>query len=258
MIHTLRQTGLLILEDNRLIIIVSSYKRGISMHVKYILMILIIFFISSGCASENNTSNITGVKESENIKYTPYTYSYDNELPLQKERKLTLEILGKSDEIKDTKDLYKVIINRKDGYKLELASNNSKFDYYYWGGVDKDYPNGYGVLIANNNGQKGNILLAGEFLDGVPLGYIQVFENQKIKYEGIVDTLGVKFIETDDNSELKPKNPEGYFDRLYFKKLIVHKENQYDTLFDQCIVLDDNVGKTTLIKKIIGSTFNDL
>ncbi len=42
-IHTLRQTGLLILEDNRLIIIVSSYKRGISMHVKYILMILIIF-----------------------------------------------------------------------------------------------------------------------------------------------------------------------------------------------------------------------
>ena len=198
------------------------------MSIKYILIILLISLLSSGCAFETDTNKVADVKATETIKSNPYTHSYDNELPLQKERKLAFEALEKSDEINDTKDLYKVLINREDGYCLELVNNNSKFDYYYWGGIDKDRPDGYGVLIANNSNQKGAPLLAGEFIDGVPLGYIQVFENNRILYEGVVDSFGIKFIETSDNYELKPKNSDAYFDRLYFKKIIVHENNKYN------------------------------
>lgn len=232
------------------------------MSIKYILIILLISLLSTGCASETNTNTNTNkvvdIKATKTIKSNPYTHSYDNELPLQKERKLAFEALEKSDEINDTKDLYKVLINREDGYCLELVNNNSKFDYYYWGGIDKDRPDGYGVLIANNSNQKGAPLLAGEFIDGVPLGYIQVFENNRILYEGVVDSFGIKFIETSDNYELKPKNSDAYFDRLYFKKIIVHEVNHYNTLFNQCIVLEDNADKTTLIKKVVTATSDDL
>lgn len=230
------------------------------MSIKDILIILLISLLSSGCASEanTNTNKVADVKSNETIKSNSYTHSYDNELPLQKERKLAFEALEKSDDINDTKDLYKVLINRGDGYQLELVNNNSKFDYYYWGGIDKDRPDGYGVLIANNSNQKGAPLLAGEFIDGIPLGYIQVFKNQRILYEGNVESFGLKFIETPDNHELRPKNPDEYFDRLYFKKIIVHEDNHYNTLFNQCIVLEDNADKTTLIKKVITATSDDL
>lgn len=232
------------------------------MSIKYILIILLISLLSTGCSSETNTNTNTNkvadIKATKTIKNNPYTHSYDNELPLQKERKLALEVLEKSDDINDTKDLYKVLVNRGDGYQLELVNNNSKFDYYYWGGIDKDRPDGYGVLIANNSNQKGAPLLAGEFIDGIPLGYIQVFKNHRVLYEGNVESFGIKFIETSDNHELKPKNLDGYFDRLYFKKIIVHEDNQYNTLFNQCIVLEDNADKTTLIKKVITATSDDL
>lgn len=234
------------------------------MSIKDILIILLISLLSSGCASEantntnTNTNKVADVKSNETIKSNSYTHSYDNELPLQKERKLAFEALEKSDDINDTKDLYKVLINRGDGYQLELVNNNSKFDYYYWGGIDKDRPDGYGVLIANNSNQKGAPLLAGEFIDGIPLGYIQVFKNQRILYEGNVESFGLKFIETPDNHELRPKNPDEYFDRLYFKKIIVHEDNHYNTLFNQCIVLEDNADKTTLIKKVVTATSDDL
>lgn len=230
------------------------------MSIKYILIILLISLLSSGCASETNTNTnkVSDIKAAKTIKNNPYTHSYDNELPLQKERKLALEVLEKSNDINDIKDLYKVSVNRGDGYDLELVNNDSKFDYYYWGGIDKDRPNGYGVLIANNSGQKGAPLLSGEFIDGIPLGYIQVFKNHKILYEGIIDSFGLKFIETADNYELKPKNFDEYFDRLYFKKIIVHEDNQYNTLFNQCIVLEDNADKTTLIKKVITATSDNL
>lgn len=228
------------------------------MSIKYILIILLISLLSSGCAFETDTNKVADVKATETIKSNPYTHSYDNELPLQKERNLAFEALEKSDEINDTKDLYKVLVNREDGYCLELVNNNSKFDYYYWGGIDKDRPDGYGVLIANNSNQKGAPLLAGEFIDGVPLGYIQVFENNRILYEGVVDSFGIKFIETSDNYELKPKNSDAYFDRLYFKKIIVHENNKYNLLFNQCIVLEDNADKTTLIKKLVTASADDL
>lgn len=228
------------------------------MSIKYILILLLISLLSSGCASETDTNKVADVKANETIKSNPYTHSYDNELPLQKERKLALEVLEKSDDINDTKDLYKVLVNRGDGYQLELVNNNSKFDYYYWGGIDKDRPDGYGVLIANNSDQKGAPLLAGEFIDGIPLGYIQVFKNHRVLYEGNVESFGIKFIETSDNHELRPKNLDQYFDRLYFKKIIVHEDNQYNTLFNQCIVLEDNADKTTLIKKVITATSDDL
>ena len=228
------------------------------MSIKYILILLLISLLSSGCASETDTNKVADVKANETIKSNPYTHSYDNELPLQKERKLAFEALEKSDDINDTKDLYKVLINRGDGYQLELVNNNSKFDYYYWGGIDKDRPDGYGVLIANNSNQKGAPLLAGECIDGIPLGYIQVFKNQRILYEGNVESFGLKFIETPDNHELRPKNPDEYFDRLYFKKIIVHEDNHYNTLFNQCIVLEDNADKTTLIKKVVTATSDDL
>ena len=230
------------------------------MSIKDILIILLISLLSSGCASEanTNTNKVADVKSNETIKSNSYTHSYDNELPLQKERKLAFEALEKSDDINDTKDLYKVLINRGDGYQLELVNNNSKFDYYYWGGIDKDRPDGYGVLIANNSNQKGAPLLAGEFIDGIPLGYIQVFKNHRVLYEGNVESFGIKFIETSDNHELRPKNLDEYFDRLYFKKIIVHEDNQYNTLFNQCIVLEDNADKTTLIKKVITATSDDL
>ena len=232
------------------------------MSIKYILIILLFSLLSSGCSSETNTNTNTNKvadgKATEAIKHNPYTHSYDNELPLQKERKLALEALEKSDNINDIKELYKVSVNHGDGYHLELVNNNSKFDYYYWGGIDKDRPDGYGVLIANNSNQKGAPLLAGEFIDGVPLGYIQVFENNRILYEGVVDSFGIKFIETSDNYELKPKNSDAYFDRLYFKKIIVHEVNHYNTLFNQCIVLEDNADKTTLIKKVVTATSDDL
>lgn len=106
------------------------------MSIKDILIILLISLLSSGCASEanTNTNKVADVKSNETIKSNSYTHSYDNELPLQKERKLAFEALEKSDDINDTKDLYKVLINRGDGYQLELVNNNSKFDYYYWGG----------------------------------------------------------------------------------------------------------------------------
>ena len=234
------------------------------MSIKYILIILLISLLSTGCASETNTNtntntnNVADIKATKTIKNNSYTHSYDNELPLQKERKLALEVLEKSDDINDTKDLYKVLVNRGDGYQLELVNNNSKFDYYYWGGIDKDRPDGYGVLIANNSDQKGAPLLAGEFIDGIPLGYIQVFKNHRVLYEGNVESFGIKFIETSDNHELRPKNLDEYFDRLYFKKIIVHEDNQYNTLFNQCIVLEDNADKTTLIKKVITATSDDL
>ena len=232
------------------------------MSIKYILIILLISLLSSGCSSETNTNTNTNKvadgKATEAIKHNPYTHSYDNELPLQKERKLALEVLEKSDNINDIKELYKFSVNHGDGYHLELFNNNSKFDYYYWGGIDKDRPDGYGVLIANNSNQKGAPLLAGEFIDGIPLGYIQVFKNHRILYEGVVDSFGLKFIETSDNYELKPKNPDEYFDRLYFKKIIVHQDNQYNTLFNQCIVLEDNADKTTLIKKVVTAKSDDL
>lgn len=228
------------------------------MSIKYILILLLISLLSSGCASETDTNKVADVKANETIKSNPYTHSYDNELPLQKERKLVLEVLEKSDDINDTKDLYKVLVNRGDGYQLELVNNNSKFDYYYWGGIDKDRPDGYGVLIANNSDQKGAPLLAGEFIDGIPLGYIQVFKNHRVLHEGNVESFGIKFIETSDNHELRPKNLDQYFDRLYFKKIIVHEDNQYNTLFNQCIVLEDNADKTTLIKKVITATSDDL
>lgn len=212
----------------------------------------------TGCASKTNINNVADTKPSESGRYNSYVHSYDNELPLQKERKLALEAIEKSDDIKDTKDLYKVIISRKDGYQLELVNNKSKFDYYYWGEIDKNRPDGYGVLIANNSNQKGAPLLAGEFIDGIPLGYIQVFKNHRILYEGVIDSFGIKFIETSDNYELRPKNPDGYFDRLYFEKIIVHEDSQYNTLFNQCIVLEENVDKTTLINKIVMATANNL
>ena len=238
--------------------------------MKYILIILLISLLSFGCSSETNTNTKTNtntnintnkvadVKATEAIKHNPYTHSYDNELPLQKERRLTLDAIEKSDDIKETKDLYKVSVNRQDGYQLELANNNSKFDYYYWGGIDKDRPDGYGVLFAKSSNEKRVPLLAGEFIDGTPLGYIQVFENHRILYEGVVDSFGIKFIETADNYELRPKNTDAYFDRLYFKKIIVHENNKYNLLFNQCIVLEDNADKATLIKKVVTSTSDDL
>lgn len=228
------------------------------MSIKYILIMLMISLLICGCASETNTDKVNDVKAVETTKHNPYTHSYDNELPLQKERRLTLDAIEKSDDIKETKDLYKVSVNRQDGYQLELANNNSKFDYYYWGGIDKDRPDGYGVLFAKSSNEKRAPLLAGEFIDGTPLGYIQVFENHRILYEGVVDSFGLKFIETSDNYELKPKNPDEYFDRLYFKKIIVHQDNQYNTLFNQCIVLEDNADKTTLIKKVVTAKSDDL
>lgn len=251
-------------EDNSLLLIDAFIKESGSMSIKYILIILLISLLSTGCASETNTNtntntnNVANIKATKTIKNNSYTHSYDNELPLQKERKLALEVLEKSDDINDTKDLYKVLVNRGDGYQLELVNNNSKFDYYYWGGIDKDRPDGYGVLIANNSDQKGAPLLAGEFIDGIPLGYIQVFKNHRVLYEGNVESFGIKFIETSDNHELRPKNLDEYFDRLYFKKIIVHEDNQYNTLFNQCIVLEDNADKTTLIKKVITATSDDL
>jgi hypothetical protein len=249
-------------EDNSLLLIDAFIKESGSMSIKYILIILLISLLSTGCASETNTNtntnNVADIKATKTIKNNSYTHSYDNELPLQKERKLALEVLEKSDDINDTKDLYKVLVNRGDGYQLELVNNNSKFDYYYWGGIDKDRPDGYGVLIANNSDQKGAPLLAGEFIDGIPLGYIQVFKNHRVLYEGNVESFGIKFIETSDNHELRPKNLDEYFDRLYFKKIIVHEDNQYNTLFNQCIVLEDNADKTTLIKKVITATSDDL
>lgn len=249
-------------EDNSLLLIDAFIKESGSMSIKYILIILLISLLSTGCASETNTNtntnNVADIKATKTIKNNSYTHSYDNELPLQKERKLALEALEKSDDINDTKDLYKVLVNRGDGYQLELVNNNSKFDYYYWGGIDKDRPDGYGVLIANNSDQKGAPLLAGEFIDGIPLGYIQVFKNHRVLYEGNVESFGIKFIETSDNHELRPKNLDEYFDRLYFKKIIVHEDNQYNTLFNQCIVLEDNADKTTLIKKVITATSDDL
>ena len=249
-------------EDNSLLLIDAFIKESGSMSIKYILIILLISLLSTGCASETNTNtntnNVADIKATKTIKNNSYTHSYDNELPLQKERKLALEVLEKSDDINDTKDLYKVLVNRGDGYQLELFNNNSKFDYYYWGGIDKDRPDGYGVLIANNSDQKGAPLLAGEFIDGIPLGYIQVFKNHRVLYEGNVESFGIKFIETSDNHELRPKNLDEYFDRLYFKKIIVHEDNQYNTLFNQCIVLEDNADKTTLIKKVITATSDDL
>lgn len=249
-------------EDNSLLLIDAFIKESGSMSIKYILIILLISLLSTGCASETNTNtntnNVADIKATKTIKNNSYTHSYDNELPLQKERKLALEVLEKSDDINDTKDLYKVLVNRGDGYHLELVNNNSKFDYYYWGGIDKDRPDGYGVLIANNSDQKGAPLLAGEFIDGIPLGYIQVFKNHRVLYEGNVESFGIKFIETSDNHELRPKNLDEYFDRLYFKKIIVHEDNQYNTLFNQCIVLEDNADKTTLIKKVITATSDDL
>lgn len=249
-------------EDNSLLLIDAFIKESGSMSIKYILIILLISLLSTGCASETNTNtntnNVADIKATKTIKNNSYTHSYDNELPLQKERKLALEVLEKSDDINDTKDLYKVLVNRGDGYQLELVNNNSKFDYYYWGGIDKDRPDGYGVLIANNSDQKGAPLLAGEFIDGIPLGYIQVFKNHRVLYEGNVESFGIKFIETSDNHELRPKNLDEYFDRLYFKKIIVHEDNQYNTLFNQCIVLEDNADKTTLIKKVITATSDNL
>ena len=249
-------------EDNSLLLIDAFIKESGSMSIKYILIILLISLLSTGCASETNTNtntnNVADIKATKTIKNNSYTHSYDNELPLQKERKLALEVLEKSDDINDTKDLYKVLVNRGDGYQLELVNNNSKFDYYYWGGIDKDRPDGYGVLIANNSDQKGAPLLAGEFIDGIPLGYIQVFKNHRVLYEGNVESFGIKFIETSDNHELRPKNLDEYFDRLYFKKIIVHEDNQYNTLFNQCIVLEDNADKATLIKKVVTSTSDDL
>ena len=249
-------------EDNSLLLIDAFIKESGSMSIKYILIILLISLLSTGCASETNTNtntnNVADIKATKTIKNNSYTHSYDNELPLQKERKLALEVLEKSDDINDTKDLYKVLVNRGDGYQLELVNNNSKFDYYYWGGIDKDRPDGYGVLIANNSDQKGAPLLAGEFIDGIPLGYIQVFKNHRVLYEGNVESFGIKFIETSDNHELRPKNLDEYFDRLYFKKIIVHEDNQYNTLFNQCIVLEDNADKTTLIMKVITATSDDL
>lgn len=247
-------------EDNSLLLIDAFIKESGSMSIKYILIILLISLLSTGCASETNTNtnNVADIKATKTIKNNSYIHSYDNELPLQKERKLALEVLEKSDDINDTKDLYKVLVNRGDGYQLELVNNNSKFDYYYWGGIDKDRPDGYGVLIANNSDQKGAPLLAGEFIDGIPLGYIQVFKNHRVLYEGNVESFGIKFIETSDNHELRPKNLDEYFDRLYFKKIIVHEDNQYNTLFNQCIVLEDNADKTTLIKKVITATSDDL
>lgn len=247
-------------EDNSLLLIDAFIKESGSMSIKYILIILLISLLSTGCASETNTNtnNVADIKATKTIKNNSYTHSYDNELPLQKERKLALEVLEKSDDINDTKDLYKVLVNRGDGYQLELVNNNSKFDYYYWGGIDKDRPDGYGVLIANNSDQKGAPLLAGEFIDGIPLGYIQVFKNHRVLYEGNVESFGIKFIETSDNHELRPKNLDEYFDRLYFKKIIVHEDNQYNTLFNQRIVLEDNADKTTLIKKVITATSDDL
>ena len=251
-------------EDNSLLLIDAFIKESgsMSMSIKYILIILLISLLSTGCASETNTNtntnNVADIKATKTIKNNSYTHSYDNELPLQKERKLALEVLEKSDDINDTKDLYKVLVNRGDGYQLELVNNNSKFDYYYWGGIDKDRPDGYGVLIANNSDQKGAPLLAGEFIDGIPLGYIQVFKNHRVLYEGNVESFGIKFIETSDNHELRPKNLDEYFDRLYFKKIIVHEDSQYNTLFNQCIVLEDNADKTTLIKKVITATSDDL
>ena len=247
-------------EDNSLLLIDAFIKESGSMSIKYILIILLISLLSTGCASETNTNtnNVADIKATKTIKNNSYTHSYDNELPLQKERKLALEVLEKSDDINDTKDLYKVLVNRGDGYQLELVNNNSKFDYYYWGGIDKDRPDGYGVLIANNSDQKGAPLLAGEFIDGIPLGYIQVFKNHRVLYEGNVESFGIKFIETSDNHELRPKNLDEYFDRLYFKKIIVHEDNQYNTLFNQCIGLEDNADKTTLIKKVITATSDDL
>ena len=249
-------------EDNSLLLIDAFIKESGSMSIKYILIILLISLLSTGCASETNTNtntnNVADIKATKTIKNNSYTHSYDNELPLQKERKLALEVLEKSDDINDTKDLYKVLVNRGDGYQLELVNNNSKFDYYYWGGIDKDRPDGYGVLIANNSDQKGAPLLAGEFIDGIPLGYIQVFKNHRVLYEGNVESFGIKFIETSDNHELRPKNLDEYFDRLYFKKIIVHEDNQYNTLFNQCIVLEDNADKTTLIKKLVTASADDL
>ena len=213
-------------EDNSLLLIDAFIKESGSMSIKYILIILLISLLSTGCASETNTNtnNVADIKATKTIKNNSYTHSYDNELPLQKERKLALEVLEKSDDINDTKDLYKVLVNRGDGYQLELVNNNSKFDYYYWGGIDKDRPDGYGVLIANNSDQKGAPLLAGEFIDGIPLGYIQVFKNHRVLYEGNVESFGIKFIETSDNHELRPKNLDEYFDRLYFKKRSVYGE----------------------------------
>ena len=94
------------------------------MSIKYILIILLISLLSSGCSSETNTNTNTNkvadVKATEAIKHNPYTYSYDNELPLQKERKLAFEALENSDNINDIKELYKVSINHGDGYHLEL------------------------------------------------------------------------------------------------------------------------------------------
>ena len=222
------------------------------------LIVILILNCNCNTNTNTNTNNVADIKATKTIKNNSYTHSYDNELPLQKERKLALEVLEKSDDINDTKDLYKVLVNRGDGYQLELVNNNSKFDYYYWGGIDKDRPDGYGVLIANNSDQKGAPLLAGEFIDGIPLGYIQVFKNHRVLYEGNVESFGIKFIETSDNHELRPKNLDEYFDRLYFKKIIVHEDNQYNTLFNQCIVLEDNADKTTLIKKVITATSDDL
>ena len=96
--------------------------------MKYILIILLISLLSFGCSSETNTNTNTNtnintnkvadVKATEAIKHNPYTHSYDNELPLQKERRLTLDAIEKSDDIKETKDLYKVSVNRQDGYQL--------------------------------------------------------------------------------------------------------------------------------------------
>lgn len=228
------------------------------MSIKYIFVVLVISLLFCGCASETNTDKVADVKAVETIKHNPYTHSYDSELPFQKERRLTLDAIEKSDDIKETKDLYKVSVNRQDGYQLELANNNSKFDYYYYGGIDKDRPDGYGVLFAKSSNEKKVPLLAGEFNDGIPLGYIQVFENHRILYEGVVDSFGIKFIETADNYELRPKNTDAYFDRLYFKKIIVHENDKYNLLFNQCIVLKDNADKDTLIKKLVTATADDL
>lgn len=259
MIHILRIKDLHIIpEDNNLLIVDIFYKRGVSMSIKYILIVLVISIFTFGCGSETNTEKVADVKALETIKHNPYTHPYDNELPLQKERRLALDAIEKSEDIKESKDLYKVSVNRQEGYQLELLNNSSKFDYYYWGGIDKDRPDGYGVLFTKRSNEKGVPLLAGEFIDGVPLGYIQVFENNRILYEGVVDSFGIKFIETSDNSELKPKNFDAYFDRLYFKKLIVHENNKYNLLFNQCIVLEDNADKTTLIKKLVTASADDL
>ena len=77
-------------EDNSLLLIDAFIKESGSMSIKYILIILLISLLSTGCASETNTNtnNVADIKATKTIKNNSYTHSYDNELPLQKERKL--------------------------------------------------------------------------------------------------------------------------------------------------------------------------